>query len=152
MQEEISRIEYVGGIDTIVTDIDKLRQKSAETTMREVERMRLIDRLRRANSKAWTDGVGLAAIQIGVPLRFAWYRYNNKDGILLNPKIIKGWGESIMEEGCLSIPNKHTPVKRFVTIEYESNGKKKVANGFLARIIQHEIDHFDGILNIDRKE
>jgi peptide deformylase len=136
--KNISRIEYVAGIDKIVTNISKLRQKSVETTMQEVERMHLIDRLRKANSNAWTDGAGLAAIQIGVPLRFAWYRYNNKDGILLNPKIIKGHGESVMEEGCLSIPNRYTSVKRFVTIEYESNGKKKTANGFLARIVQHE--------------
>lgn len=148
---ETSRI-YFNGADKIITDIEFLRQKSTVTTMGEVEQLKLIERLQYANGRAWTEGSGLAAIQIGVPLRFAWYRHNGKEGILLNPRITKGYGECMMREGCLSLPNKYTWVKRFVTIDYETNGKKKTANGFLARIIQHEIDHMCGILNIDKAE
>ena len=67
----------------------------------------------------------------------------------MNPKILKTWGEDIADEGCLSIPNKYIPVKRAITIEYVSGGKKKKVSGFLARLIQHEIDHMDGKLITD---
>jgi len=134
----------------IETNQKKLRKVSRETSTQEVADLLLIDRLRAQNKAAWTDGCGLAAIQIGVPLRFAWYKCNGKEGVLLNPKILKTWGSSIESEGCLSIPNKYVMVDRAVTIEYLNNGKKKKANGFLARLIQHEIDHMCGILNIDK--
>jgi len=134
----------------IETNQKKLRKISRETSTQEVADLLLIDRLRAQNKAAWTDGCGLAAIQIGVPLRFAWYKCNGKEGVLLNPKILKTWGSSVEREGCLSIPNKYVMVDRAVTIEYLNNGKKKKANGFLARLIQHEIDHMCGILNIDK--
>ena len=131
----------------------KLRQVSKETTLKEVEELDLINRLREANKHAWTEGCGLAAIQIGIPLRFAWFKAGKKEGVLLNPVITNSWGKDVQKEGCLSIPNKYVYVPRAVTIEYTSNGKKKgKVSGFLARLIQHEIDHMDGILNIDRVE
>lgn len=113
--------------------------------------MQLIKRLREANSHAWCDGAGLAAIQIGVPLRFAWYKFKDKEGTLLNPVILQRYGVIKEKEGCLSIPNKYTEVERAYAIDYLTNGKRKTAKGFLARLIQHEIDHMDGILN-DEKE
>ena len=139
------------GINMIVTKISKLREKSRETTSSEVKEACLIERLSRANKTAWTEGAGLAAIQIGVPLRFAWYKFPGFEGTLLNPVIIKKFGSIISEEGCLSIPNKFIKVKRALDIEYLTNGKKKKAHGFLACLIQHEIDHMDGILIIDKK-
>jgi len=139
--------------EAIVTDIKKLRVVSEDTTQEEVDGLNLVSRLIKANSTAWSKGCGLAAIQIGIPLRFAWLRYNGKDHILLNPEIVKEWGEHIEKEGCLSIPDKHTNVKRAWTIEYISGGikrKKRKVSGYLARIIQHEIDHMNGTLNIDK--
>ena len=137
-------------MDLIITDRTILHQISKETTQKEVDELNLISRLREANKGAWTIGAGLASIQIGIPVRFAWYIVNGKEGVLLNPIINKKWGSDIAKEGCLSIPNKYTEKERAWTIEYITNGKKKKANGFLARLIQHEIDHMNGIL-VDEK-
>jgi peptide deformylase len=133
----------------IVTDISVLHQVSKPTTQEEVKELNLISRLREANKTAWTKGAGLAAIQIGIPLRFSWYIYQGKERVLFNPSILNRWGEDVQEEGCLSIPNKWIKIKRAYTIEYVSNGKKKRVSGFEARLIQHEIDHMDGKLITD---
>ncbi len=142
--------------DLIVTDRKILRQVSKETTPQEVESLGLIKRLREANAKAWVNGAGLAAIQIGVPLRFSWYTIMKNgqvtEGTLLNPVIIQRYGIIKEKEGCLSIPHKYTEVERAYEIEYVTNGKKKRARGYLSRLIQHEIDHMDGILNDERKK
>ena len=102
------------------------------------------------------DGVGLAAPQIGKNIRIVVIAHKEKNLILINPKItkrsfIKEWGE----EGCLSVPNKYGEVKRHraITLKYKNEGgeeQKLKASGLLARIIQHEIDHLNGILFIDR--
>lgn len=102
------------------------------------------------------DGVGLAAPQIGENIRLVVIRYKDNDLVIINPKflkksLLKDWGE----EGCLSVPGKFGEVKRCksVTVKYlDDRGveQKLKANGLLARIIQHEIDHLDGILFIDR--
>ncbi len=138
-------------MDEIITDRKFLRQVSQPTTPNEVYDLKLIERIQEATKTAWTRGCGLAAIQIGVPLRFAWYRYAGKEGVLYNPIITARYGEHTDKEGCLSIPKRWTSVSRAYEIEYTTNGKRKSARGFLARLIQHEIDHMDGIL-VDEKE
>lgn len=130
----------------IITNQDALRVVSRDTCQNEVDELDLITNLREANRFAWINGCGLAAIQIGIPLRFAWFNLNDKEDILLNPKIVTRIGRQTLSEGCLSIPNKWFPVERAVEIEYITNRKKKRAKGFKARLIQHEIDHMDGIL------
>lgn len=102
------------------------------------------------------DGAGLAAPQIGKSIRLAVI--NTKDGViaLINPRItkkslIKEWGD----EGCLSVPGYFGEVKRYkkITCEYtDRKGAKKIikAQGLLARVIQHELDHLDGILFISK--
>lgn len=102
------------------------------------------------------DGVGLAAPQIGENMRLIVV--NTKDGTICmtNPKIVnKSWKKEWDEEGCLSVPNIFGKVKRHskITCLYlNKNGKKMKmqAKGLMARIIQHEIDHLDGILFIDK--
>lgn len=102
------------------------------------------------------DGVGLAAPQIGKNIRLVVIEHKDKTLTIINPQIIK---KSLLkewdEEGCLSLPHKYGQIKRHknITIKYlDENGKKQIlkANGLLARIIQHEIDHLDGILLIDK--
>jgi len=102
------------------------------------------------------DGVGLAAPQIGENIRIIVIAYKEKNLVIINPKIIK---KSLLkdwaEEGCLSVPNKYGQVKRHksLTLKYLNEGGKEQklkASGLLARIIQHEIDHLDGILFIDK--
>ena len=140
----------------IITDQDILRQVSREISKAEVKSLNLEQRIRQALPTAWTPGVGLAAIQINEPVQYAWYSFvqhgKTVTGILLNPMLMKGYGEEVAEEGCLSIPNYRRKIKRFKAIDYISNGKKKTAYGFEARIIQHEWQHFGGILICDKTE
>jgi peptide deformylase len=102
------------------------------------------------------DGVGLAAPQIGYNLRLISVSTKEGPTLLFNPKIIKkSWRKEWEEEGCLSIPLIFGEVKRnyAVTCVYHNeNGqeKKLKAKGLLARAVQHEIDHLDGILFISK--
>ncbi|WP_078547224.1 peptide deformylase [Litchfieldia alkalitelluris] len=99
------------------------------------------------------DGVGLAAPQIGISKRIAIVDIGDKNGRIdfINPTIIESNGEQTGPEGCLSFPDLFGEVKRSDSIKVRAQnrrGKTFVleAEGFLARAIQHEIDHLDGIL------
>lgn len=102
------------------------------------------------------DGVGLAAPQIGRNIRLIVVHLKDETLALLNPKIIKQsilkeWGE----EGCLSVPGIYGEVKRCkkITVKYldeKSKPRQVTAEGLFARVIQHENDHLDGILFIDK--
>jgi peptide deformylase len=102
------------------------------------------------------NGVGLAANQIGKNLSIFVAYDNKKFYTFINPEIVKFSGkEKIMEEGCLSVPNVWGQIKRYegVVVSYQDLfGKKKKlkARGLLAQIIQHEIDHLNGVLFIDK--
>lgn len=103
------------------------------------------------------NGVGLAAPQVGISLRLVVIDVG--DGLieLINPTIIKSEGREKDTEGCLSIPDIYGEVERFskVTVEgLNRHGKKQclVGEGLLARAFQHELDHLDGVLFIDRAE
>ncbi|MCG2685885.1 peptide deformylase [Candidatus Parcubacteria bacterium] len=110
------------------------------------------------------EGVGLAAPQVGQSLRVIVAKEvlaeNTESKIiaLINPKIIKKSREQELGwEGCLSIPNQFGQVDRAQKVKVkflDTNGKKRVVNtgGFLARVLQHEIDHLDGILFTDKVE
>jgi peptide deformylase len=102
------------------------------------------------------DGVGLAAPQVGISKRIAVVdiREDNKI-VLINPEIIAEEGKTIMEEGCLSIPGETGDVIRSQKITVRSLDREgKViefeAEGYEARAIQHEMDHLDGVLFIDK--
>lgn len=107
--------------------------------------------------EASENAVGLAANQVGKSIRLCVIKFDNKTHILINPKIkSKSWRKEVTEEGCLSFPEKYIPVKRSrkVKVEFQNRkGEKNTieAEGFLARILQHEIDHLDGILYTSRK-
>ena len=99
------------------------------------------------------DGVGLAAPQIGLNARIAVVDIDDDSGTIemINPRILKQEGEQTGPEGCLSFPGLYGEVTRpeYVKIEaFDRKGRKYQleAEGFLARAIQHEIDHLDGIL------
>ena len=106
------------------------------------------------------NGIGLAAIQIGVPKNLIVIDLMTKEKkknpmFFVNPKIVKKSTKmSKYEEGCLSIPNLFAEVKRpseceIEYLDYEGNKKSLKATGLLATCIQHEIDHLKGILFID---
>lgn len=141
---------------TIITGQNNplLRQKSQEVSKITPEIRKLIQEMKEIMLKY--DGVGLAAPQIGIPLRIIVCQLDNKFYSFINPKIIKfSKKTNIFEEGCLSLPSIYGEVERpeKITLEaldlYNKNIKIK-AFGLLARIFQHEIDHLDGILFIDR--
>jgi len=105
-------------------------------------------------------GIGLAAIQVGVPRRMLVIDVAGKDDepnpqVFINPELVaSGDGISIYEEGCLSIPDFYAEVERpeSVTIKHlDRHGKQRVteADGLLATCLQHEIDHLNGVLFID---
>ena len=101
-------------------------------------------------------GVGLAAPQVGSELRICTIKIGDEAYILINPKIkSSSRKKDIFEEGCLSFPGKFFPVERPIKVKVQARdmeGKKfKIkADGLLARVLQHEIDHLEGILVIDR--
>lgn len=103
------------------------------------------------------DGVGLAAPQIGRSIRmFVIMADDDVKRVFINPQIIKTSNEvGSYDEGCLSIPQVYETIVRplQVTVQaYDENGKRFTldADGLLARCIQHENDHLDGVLYIDR--
>ena len=102
------------------------------------------------------DGIGLAAPQVNKLIKAVVVNTDNQPKEFINPKIIKkSWRKNIMEEGCLSIPGVFGSVKRpnSVTLKYldlNAQEHKLKAKGLLARVLQHEIDHLDGILFIDK--
>lgn len=139
--------------DKIITDLDFLRNKSQSEASSDVAIvLDVVSRMKKTIPTAWTTGFGLAAIQLGYPARMAWFNFNGVDTILINPRIISMLGNYAVVEGCLSIPGVWRKIERAYEIEYISNGKKYRAKGTKAQIIQHEIDHMDGILILDRKE
>ncbi|RJQ52362.1 MAG: peptide deformylase [Nitrospiraceae bacterium] len=105
-------------------------------------------------------GVGLAANQVGVSKQLAVIDVSVRDEkspliVLVNPEIVYSEGEVEAEEGCLSIPDYTTVLKRAVKVcvkglDREGKPVEIEAEGFLARALQHEIDHLNGILFVDR--
>ena len=106
------------------------------------------------------DGIGLAGNQVGLLSRLIVLDVSTDDDhrvrmALCNPRILARKGEDVAEEGCLSIPEVRADVARpdLLTVEAEGLDGKTIkfeAEGLLARAIQHEIDHLDGVLFIDR--
>jgi peptide deformylase len=106
-------------------------------------------------------GIGLAAIQVGINKSLLVYDVSPRDEkrslqVLINPRIVESEGTTISEdEGCLSVPDFRANVKRSasVLVEGVDNKEKPLrieAEGLLAVVLQHEIDHLNGILFIDR--
>ena len=104
-------------------------------------------------------GVGLAAPQVGVSTRIFVVDVEDEIGrtkrAFVNPVLTRREGTVVGEEGCLSIPGYREDVKRWASIEVQAHDEAGhpftlTAEGLLARAIQHEIDHLDGILFIDR--
>lgn len=134
-----------------------LRSKTKELTTEELrskEMQQLILDMSETMIKA--DGVGLAAPQIGHAIRMTVINTEDGNLVLINPKILhKSWRKELGEEGCLSIPKVFGLVKRSAKIKLtalDKTGKrlKFTASGLFARVIQHEVDHLDGILFIDK--
>jgi peptide deformylase len=100
-------------------------------------------------------GIGLAAPQIGVRKRLFTYDVGEGPHAIVNPEIVESSGEWTFEEGCLSVPGLHFEIVRpkIVTLQgVDLDGNDVVIEGdeLLGRLFQHEIDHLDGVLLLDR--
>jgi peptide deformylase len=133
-----------------------LRHKAKRVTHIDEAIARLIDDM--VDTMHDVRGVGLAAPQIGVPLRVAVIEFLDEETIVLvNPQIVKRSGERLVEEGCLSIPGYRGEIKRSakVTVKgLDRHGREIRIKGeeFLAEALEHEIDHLNGVLYIDYLE
>jgi len=135
-----------------------LRQKASPIELVDREVLRLIDDM--AETMYDAPGVGLAANQVGRPVRLILVDPQRDDCghgliVLINPEIAAASGEITWEEGCLSVPEYYANVKRFAEVTVrglDRNGQEVeiTASGLLAVVLQHEIDHLDGKLFIDR--
>ena len=131
-----------------------LREKAKKVSRVDTSIQRLIDDL--AETMLAAPGAGLAAPQIGVPLRVCVVKGDeNQIWALVNPEIVKHDGVQVGYEGCLSYPGWVGEVARYETVVVKGRNRrgKEVrikSSGFTARAFQHELDHLDGILFIDR--
>jgi peptide deformylase len=100
-------------------------------------------------------GAGLAAPQVGVQKRLFVYDVGDGPEVMINPTIVETAGEWYYEEGCLSIPELRLGIVRPMTVHvqgYDLDGKELSieADEFLGRVFQHEVDHLDGVLMVER--
>ncbi len=132
-----------------------LRQECLEVKKINANIEKLLDNM--ADTMHAELGVGLAAPQVGIPKRVMIVEVEDRLIEFVNPVIIKREGKQYGEEGCLSIPGEFKNVIRsdqLVVKAQDRSGKEfqVTASGLLARAIEHEIDHLDGILFVDRVE
>lgn len=135
-----------------------LRRKAAEVTEFDDALRKLVANMR--ETMALYNGVGLAGNQVGVLKRVLVVDVPVEDDkraqyALVNPAVLERAGSETSEEGCLSIPGVYEEVTRpyHVVVEARDENGAPVrveADGYLARAIQHEIDHIDGVLFVDR--
>jgi len=133
-----------------------LRQKARRVTTIDGSIQKLIDDMidtMRANS-----GVGLAAPQIGVPLRIAVIEMPGEEVItLINPQIVKRQGERAVEEACLSVPGYQGEIKRSVIVKVKAQDRQGrevriKGEGLMAQALEHETEHLNGTLYLDHVE
>jgi peptide deformylase len=133
-----------------------LRQKAKKVSRIDESVQKLIDDMIETMRSA--SGVGLAANQIGVPLKVAVIEMPGEEVIVLvNPEIIKKEGERTIEEACLSVPGYQGEIKRSICVKVKARDRKGrniriKGEELLAQALEHEIDHLNGILYVDRLE
>jgi len=135
-----------------------LRQRAEPITEIDEEIVKLVDHM--AETMYSAPGIGLAATQVGVAKQLlvadiAPRKPESELIVLINPEIVAAEGEVIIEEGCLSVPEYQAEVKRHEKITVRGLNLKGEeveieAEGLLAVVLQHEIDHLNGMLFIDR--
>lgn len=145
-------------IRKIRTDEDPILRKKSKVVSNYNDRLKvLVEDMYETMDVAY--GVGLAAPQVGILKRVIVIdnrdEENGKRFYMINPEIIEKEGVEVGMEGCLSVPGKQGTVERSKDIKVRYNdlsGEEKIleAEDFLARILQHEIDHLDGILYTDK--
>ncbi|PZR62597.1 MAG: peptide deformylase [Chloroflexi bacterium] len=129
-----------------------LREKTKRVTQFDASLHRLLDDM--VDTMRDAPGIGLAANQIGVPLQVAIIELEDRLTELINPQVVRASGEEMDWEGCLSVPGFVAEVGRAAKITVKArnrHGREFRIKGdeLLARALQHEIDHLNGVLYID---
>lgn len=138
----------------ITSENPLLRQKGKKVHHFDASLQRLIDDMFETMHAA--GGVGLAAPQIALSMRVFVAEFEERKIAIINPEIIKAEGADLGTEGCLSIPgyvgDNIKRATKVVVKGQDARGKaiRVIGEGWFARIMQHEIDHLDGILFLDR--
>ena len=133
-----------------------LRQKAKKVGSIDGSVQKLIDDM--IETMRAVRGVGLAAPQVGVPLRVAVIEMPGEEVItLINPEVVKRQGERVLEEGCLSLPGYRGEIKRAVTVKVKALDRQGrqiriKGEGLLAEALEHEIDHLNGTVYVDHVE
>ncbi len=133
-----------------------LRMTAGEVEAFDEELARVAERMTSLMHDA--DGVGLAATQVGILRRLFVFSQDGVDRVLVNPVITRRGGEAeIDDEGCLSLGSVRVPVERRLEVTIEAKDAtgsdvKLELEGMPARVVQHEVDHLDGVLIIDRTD
>lgn len=132
-----------------------LRKKAKAIKAVNLEVRKIIGEMIETMYAAEPKGIGLAAIQVGIPMQIIVADIGEGPIALINPKMVFHKGKEADKEGCLSLPGIYAEVERWSWVKVVGLNKdgKKVeieAEGLLARVLQHEIDHLNGILFIDR--
>ena len=152
-------------LDIVLEGDPRLRQKAVKIRQVDASIRELAEDMYETIPVA--EGVAVAAPQVGVTRRLIVIRYMESDDEdeddegeeitfrLANPEVIRGHGNQVGLEGCLSIPGWVGEVPRYETItvravDMDNKAVRIKAHGYLARVFQHEIDHLDGILFTDR--
>lgn len=137
----------------ITTDNPRLRTKARRVPKVDDSIRRLMDDM--VETMIAAPGVGLAATQIDVPLRVFVMRIDGVVYHVANPEIVKARGEVVQSEACLSVPGMMGETRRaeWVHIKGLDRGGREIrirGEGLLAQCIQHEMDHLDGMIYLDR--
>ncbi len=132
---------------------EKLRKISKPVENIDKKILKLLDDMKNTMKKS--DGIGLAAPQVGVLKRVVVVDFGQGVIELINPKIVKTLGRQEEEEGCLSVPDRRGLVKRPLKLwatayDREGNLMKYTGEGVMPRVFAHEIDHLNGILFTDK--
>jgi peptide deformylase len=133
-----------------------LRQKAKKISTIDSSIQRLIDDMIETMQEA--NGVGLAAPQVGIPLRIIVIQMPGEQPVaIINPEVVERTGEQEVTEGCLSIPGYCGEIKRSAQVNVKGKNRqgkriKVKASGLMAEALEHEIDHLDGKLYIDHIE
>lgn len=140
----------------VVTIGDQILRDKAKTVTKFDDRIiKLLDNMK--DTMELEEGVGLAAPQIGISKRVIIAFKEDEDKVIeiINPEIIEASGEELGDEGCLSVPGQVGKVKRYTDVlvkgkDARGNDVEYRASGMFARILQHEIDHLEGVLFVDK--
>lgn len=130
-----------------------LREATNDVTTFDAGLARLVEDMITTMNEA--PGVGLAANQVGVRKRLFVYDVGEGPEVIVNPRIKEASGEWTYEEGCLSVPGLYWPIiraKQVYLTGHNLDGEEisREADELLARVFQHEVDHLDGVLLLER--